>query len=198
MDQTSKEKEITEDRDKSMTVNYLRLKEAVKEKGVSNKDLQDLFSLSASSIKSYLNGHRNISADYALKFAAKYNVSLDWLYGKDGPMDKSDSIGAVLLACARVFQIRIKRYPHDKNSTYPVLVVDERFHAFLLDFQEKMHIVNKKEGFSEQTYLSMCKDIYQNHKAVLGEIFTKEDFVESPNLEIDTFAVENLLSFFNP
>lgn len=59
-----------------------RLKDIRKDNKLSQKDLAILLNTSQSTISAYEAGKTIILTVFALEIVKKYNISLDWLYGR--------------------------------------------------------------------------------------------------------------------
>lgn len=60
-----------------------RLKTLRKEKNITQKELANFLNTTQSTISAYENGKTTLLTAFALQIIKKYNISLDWLCGRD-------------------------------------------------------------------------------------------------------------------
>lgn len=173
-----------------------RLKELMKLKGITSEILENDLHVNYETIKKYLNGSRLIPIDKAFIISDKYDVSLDWLYGKDCPMDRHDVILNSIGALGKVFRFREKTVLClDENgkpikTTDTVLCVDKRFCDYLKDIQALDQFL-RNPMFTNDDYNRKCKEIMTKHAETLKAVYDDDTFDENATRDIlDPYALQ--------
>lgn len=131
--------------------NYLyRLKELMKIKNISIEEMKDLLAVEESTVKAYQNGYRQIPYESLVKIADKYNVSLDWLFGRSEFTNERDAMSSIFLSLEKVFD-----YKEHTQSGYPVLYIDKQFANYL----KAIHYIRYARPVKDPDYSKYSKEI---------------------------------------
>ncbi len=168
-----------------------RLRELIKLRGLSKEELQKEYHISDSTLKSYLNGNRDIPSNMAREIAIKYGVTLDWLYCKT---DFMYDIDIVLHALSKLLKTETKQQKVKRNGEIYVyrdriLYIDERLHNFLLAVQELEGQKCSSRILTPEEYKAKYEYILRKYSEELKDIFEARGFFEGKEVEIDSLEL---------
>ena len=109
-----------------------RLKALRQDKGLTQRELAESVGMTASSFSAYENGTKTPSLSVAIAISDTYDVSLDWLIGREAKEDtplKSDDYAEILTAFTylldnnRIINVTINR---EDDYSYPSVEIQSR------------------------------------------------------------------------
>lgn len=147
------------------------------------KDKIHIFKLDT--LQSYEQGRRDLPIDVAIKISTEFCVTLDWLYCQKEYANDNDMLTQILVALRKVFKVKNK---HTHNGWDTVLLVDYRFRNFIANMNKLVSDYSDNPRIEEKMYLQNLKDIYNEQKVYLSQIFGTSSFNEEKALEIHEIA----------
>lgn len=138
----------------------------------------------------YEQGKRNLPVDIAINISKIYKVSLDWIYCQQSVMNQEDTITQTLIELRKVFKITQK---HTHNGWDTVLLMDYRFRNFIASMNVLVNDYSINPRIEDKMYLENLKDVYNEHKETLVEIFGATSFNEEKALNIN--EIQNMDGF---
>ena len=170
--------------------NIKNLNILIHEKKISEKDLIDLFCVGKSAIEAYRRGTRNLSIDKGILIADKYNVSLDWLYGRSEHSCEYDVMSSIVFSLRKIFCVR-----KDVKSGYPVLLIDRTFCDYLEEIQ-KLRTEKMMGGLDDVWFEKRFKNIYDRYITYFQTMLESTGFNEDKAMKIlfaeDLVAIDYL------
>lgn len=168
-----------------------RIKELRISLGQTQREFYDHSEITTSfeNFKNVERGERALQVDVAIAIASKHGVSLDWLYKQSAVDEKNskDTMINIVLALSKIFSLAIKRTPYSNRDV--VLLIEERFAAFLRDIRDYENLTSDAGVIDKQTYNNGRKNIFKKHKDTLKELFDEATFTEGEAMDI--YGVES-------
>ncbi len=167
------------------------LNELIKLSGLSKDEFAKKHYINESTLKSYLNGNRDIPSDIAKELATTYGVTLDWLYCKSKFMYDID---IVLHAFSKLLKTEVKQQKVKRNGEMYVyrdrtLYIDGRLHDFLLAMQELEEEKCRSRILEPAEYKAKYVYILKKYGEELKDIFKATVFFEGKEVEIDSIEL---------
>ena len=182
------------------TLTY-RVADLIKKSGYSVGEFADNVGLSASAIKSYLQGENDIPRNTIVEWAEKFDFSIDWFLNRRDFMDERDVMADVVFALSRIMQVKVVAHLEETSDgtierSEALLCIDRRFYDFLTDIRDLEQLLSGSAIITPETYNAIRKQIYKKHRNSIREIFERDEFNESNELHIhsaDDISVIDLL-----
>ncbi len=149
------------------------------EKNLTKGDIAKLCNISPKVVQNFRSGITSIPYDVAIQIADKYNVTLDWLYGRTETRTDSDTLVDILLALDKVFRFTHRR--DIEGNYYPVLLVDKTFYNFI---SETHNLITCRDDLDEVEIRYRRKKIFSKYREYFNHIVNNACFNEDQALEI--------------
>lgn len=155
-----------------------RLEELMHMKSITKEKMIERVNLTETTLKSYINGNRNLPVDVAKRIAKEFDVSLDWIYGVSEHSNQYDLMSNIILCLEKVFC-----FTQSANGSYPSLFIDKHFCEYLKKVQM---LRNSKEllGFDAERYQKDLEAIQNDYKEYLYSVFGVAGFIADKAVEI--------------
>lgn len=166
------------------------LRKLVKLSGLPQDKFAKELCISESTLKSYLNGNRDIPSNLARELATQYGVTLDWLYCQTDFMYDIDIVFHALskLLKTETKQQKLKRGGEMYVFRDRILYIDERLHDFLLAMQELETQKCCSHILSPEEYKAKYEDILRTYREKLKDIFKADGCLDGKR-EIDSIEL---------
>ncbi|MCL2088166.1 MAG: helix-turn-helix transcriptional regulator [Oscillospiraceae bacterium] len=171
-------------------------------KNMSFEEFGKLFTISESSMKAYEYGHNRLPIEQAILIADKFNVSLDWIYGRSKNMTENDLMLSILLCLDKVFKIKMKTftrlYKGEKVTVEEnVLCVSKEFSDYIKDIQELVSKTTNYDLIDGNTYNKLREKIQNKHQIMLKNIFSIDDIRTQKDNDVIIGDADSVMIFGN-
>ncbi len=145
-----------------------RLKLYRESKKMSHAELAQQITVSGSSMVSAENNNRPLTDTNALEIALAYgDLSLDYLFGLRTNNER-DFMTDIVFALGKIMRI--------KATPQPTLFIHDKFYEYLKAIQDLQSLrLDNQSVISDEAFKQMRRDIQENYKEYLSEIFEMED-----------------------
>lgn len=170
------------------------LRQLREESGLTVDEFAKQFSIAGKTLTSYENGNRDINAEFAITVCNKYNVTLDWLYGRIEYKNDSDLMLNIICALDKIFKIGYKTRTNSYNSyKYHELTlwIDKNFRAYLAEISELQDARRLNRQITDEIYSKSRRAIQEKYKEYFHNLLGVMNCEIDENKFINIEAIED-------